>query len=664
MLKTAASLWLQCLLYLMGRLEHFPTNALALLPSSLKKWLLLNLPVVDICNLENGLVQWMDMEEIWRLRCIRLQGACLMQLEGRGESFWRERCMEQLWEVAMADPCGNWMQSYLQTSRLEGKACCHWHRIQEALFALKLNCENSGGEWADIYKLRSTVLTNSSDQASPHNSGIYNYQCHRCSATMHIPNRYARHVLQEYNLISLLTLFYSLTGRKFKPHSVTLSHLNMSKYGRPLSNMILKTHPDVLSEIVAKVQFLKLLPMYFNTVSSSENHINHYNTVLACLYASGLKASLLELNVQLTLLPFEVSSIKDQFESLQFLSITTLHQNVLKIVFTSNLISTHLTSLRVLDINKCSFPSRSNLTALTDLFRSRQFSAMTFHQARFLVSSFLEVLYNFVSADSTGQQYQILSFKNTLLEGNRRPFSIKVESLSTNSGLFAATKTLNIECVRAAFNCTEQLQQYLQHFPHIYLRRLNLKEIKSIEMISLMPLVQAHDLCISMSTPLSRHTLGILHSFFDAHKFGSVSICIEKGFIASSTSELLQHFGKYITCPKIPLKSLKLTWMSEDYFQDHTRQPDNKSSTALLEELFMTIFTSYDHRMKELVLDLSEHYGTHPYPCETLYKAWIESGIKERLHQLIINRETAVNSLVPVCDMARIVTETSTTCEI
>ena len=659
MLKTAVSLWLQCLLYLMGRLEDFPTNALALLPSSLKKWLLLNLPVVDILKLENGLVQGMNMEEIWRIRSIRLQGACLMQLEGRGEGFWRERCMEQLWEVAMTDPCGNWMHSYLQTTRLEEKAFCHWHRIQEALFALKLDCEISGGEWTDIYKLSSTVLTNSSNQGRPYNSGIYNYHCHRCSATMHIPTRYVKHFLQEYNLILLLTLFYSFTGRKFKPQSVTLSHLNMSKSGGPLSNMILKTHPDVLSEIVGKVQFLKLLPMYFNTVSSSKNHIDHYNTILACLYSSGLKASLLELNIQLTLLPFEVSSIKDQFESLQFLSITTLHQNVLKIVFTSNLISTHLTSLRVLDINKCSFPSRANLTALTDLFRSRQFSAMTFNQTRFFVSSFLEVLYNFVS--STGQQHQILSFKNTLLEGNRRPFSINMEPSPAKSGLFVATKTLSIECVRAAFNCTEQLQQYLQHFPYIYLRRLNLKEIKAIEMISLMPLVQAHDLCISISTPLSKHSLGILHNFFDAHKFGSVSICIEKGFIASSTSELLQLFGKYIASPNIPLKSLKLTWMSEDCFQD---QSDSKSSTALLEELFMTIFTSYDNRMKELILDFSEHYGTQPCPCETLYKAWIESGNKERLHQLIINRETALNSVVPVCDMATIVIETSTTCDI
>ena len=57
----------QCFLYVILNLEEFPPNYLALLPRQIRKELLLSLPMVDICNLEEtAVVEGIEMNDVWQ----------------------------------------------------------------------------------------------------------------------------------------------------------------------------------------------------------------------------------------------------------------------------------------------------------------------------------------------------------------------------------------------------------------------------------------------------------------------------------------------------------------------------------------------------------------------------------------------------------------------
>ena len=57
----------QCFLYLILNLEEFPPACLALLPRQIRNQLLLSLPMVDICNLEEtAVMEGIEMDDIWQ----------------------------------------------------------------------------------------------------------------------------------------------------------------------------------------------------------------------------------------------------------------------------------------------------------------------------------------------------------------------------------------------------------------------------------------------------------------------------------------------------------------------------------------------------------------------------------------------------------------------
>ena len=57
----------QCFLYVILNLEEFPPNYLALLPRQIQKELLLSLPMVDVCNLEETVVvEGIEMNDVWQ----------------------------------------------------------------------------------------------------------------------------------------------------------------------------------------------------------------------------------------------------------------------------------------------------------------------------------------------------------------------------------------------------------------------------------------------------------------------------------------------------------------------------------------------------------------------------------------------------------------------
>ena len=658
MLKTVASLWLQSILYLIGHLDQYSPKVLALLPIKIRKWLLLNLPVADICRYELGEFTCdIDMEEIWRLHSTRMwMQAGLVQLENREEGFWKRRYLEQLWEFGMIEPSGYWLQSYLHNAGVQNpaknKVLCQWHNTNKGLFALNTGNENEELDLGNIYwhYRHQDDMT----EFATNLSRITTFHCNKCIATFHIPNRYVKYAIKEYNLVSLITLFYSFCN--FKPQTITLSHPNMCKMVAPLSQTILNRHPDILNNVLNKTQFLRLLPLFFSDISSIQKQMHCYNIVMNSLYTS-TRSSLQELDKHLMVSPFEALTLQEPFRQLKFLSISSLHHNILEKLSINRLVAFHHSTLRVIDIKQCSFRSMLNLSTLTNLFTSQQFSTMTFHRSVFVVNTFQELLFNFVT--STVQGEQILSFKNALLEGNES-FRLPVKKEYPCPSLM--TKTLDVEDMRAAFYSLRELQRSLKQFPTLYLNRLNLKEMPSLEIVSFLPLIKAQEFCLSISniSCLSNNSVDILKTFLATNKFQSVSFCINIDNESSTNRDLIQQFGKCITAPVTLLKSVKITWMIEQYPNVPTHQRQN-TNELIFEDLLASIMTC--NRLDKLELDISESYYNKSSSLNIVYRAWNKNSKGMQLARLVISREA--NADISMCmTMATDVIETSTTCEI
>ena len=661
MLKSVASLWLQSILYLIGHLDEYSPSVLALLPVKIRRWLLLNLPVADICRYELGeFICDIDMEEIWRLHSTRME-AGLVQLESRQEGFWKQRYLEQLWDFGMAEPSGYWLQSYLTTSHSAagrqqhgGKVLCQWHNINKGLFAINTGNENEELELSSIY-IHSLHCGHMSEY-NMNLSGITTYNCSKCTAIFHIPNRYVKYAIREYNLISLLTTFYTLCN--FKPQSITLSHPNMCKMVAPLSQTILARYPNIFTNILDKAQYLKLLPLYFSDTSSTQQQIHNHETVMNCLYTS-LRTSLIELNIYLTVSPIEPMALKEPFRQLRFLSISSLRHNILKKLYTNHVIAYHHSTLRVLDIKQCSFRTMLNLSTLTDLFNCPQFSTMSFYQSVFVVNTFQELLFNFLMSNVQGNQ--ILSFKNALLEGNES-FRLPIKKEQPSSLIM--TKTLDIDDMRAAFYSLKELQTSLKQFPTLYLNRLNLTEMTSLEIMSFLPLIRAREFCLSISrlSSLSKSSVDILKRFLNINKFQGVMFCINiDKQIFVDHNPAIKQFGKCITAPTIPLKSVKITWLIDQHPNVPSLHQQRNGNKLLFEELLVSIMKF--SRLNQLDLDISESYNKSPSPIDILCKTWYENSNGMQLAKLVINREECADLSVSA-EMAMVVNEISTTCEV
>ena len=69
-LQIPASLVHQCQLWITMHLEQLPVSQLSLLPLTTRKELLLQLPIADVCQLEDeNFVEGIDMREFWQSQC-------------------------------------------------------------------------------------------------------------------------------------------------------------------------------------------------------------------------------------------------------------------------------------------------------------------------------------------------------------------------------------------------------------------------------------------------------------------------------------------------------------------------------------------------------------------------------------------------------------------
>ena len=648
MLSTLSSLWLQSILFLIGHLEEFSPNNLALLPASMRRWLFLYLPLADVCLLESTLVsKGIDMEEIWRIRSSKMQ-AGLVRFQIPVEGFWRQRYLDQLWDVAMVEST-NYASSYGQISSSLIHSC-RWHSLNQCIFAvnqysmseLSLDSIYTAVDQTDIYMHTS--------------HGIVSYKCGKCNIVAYIPFRYMKYLLKQHNLVSLVSLFYSTC--RYCPTSLTLCQHNMCNRNGYLSQIILKKYPDILTLPLRNVQMLKILPVNFTDGCTKMNRIFDFNCVTHSLFSS-MRETLEDIDIRLMVSPFRLSELKMSLKMLQFLSVSSLHQNILREPFVKNIILRQKFSLRVLNIKQSSFRTTSNLNCLLSLFSSTQFTMLSFDQTAFSISAFQELLLHFFT--STVEADQLLSFKDSFIEGNES-LKLPVRKLRSSSLM---TKTLDLENIKAAFYTIEELNKVLKTFPPIFLKQLSIREgksldnlsvkingeSKSLDSISSLPAIKVNELHLSFSSGLSKANVSNLQSFLSNHSIGCLQVCLWKRVFASSATELIHQLAKCFANPKTPLKYLKFIWPVENGLVYPLQDPETIIRfSKFIEEIFKNI-----DKLAELELDISEHYSQSPCPSDILYDVWRKNSEGIKLARVVTSTDRVKS--IDLWELAEVVEE-------
>ena len=651
MLSTVSSLWLQSILFIIGHLEEFSPINLALLPASMRRWLFLYLPLADVCLLESTLMsKGIDMEEIWRIRSSKMQ-AGLVRLQMPIEGFWRQRYLHQLWDVAMVEST-NYASSYgqISSSRIHS---CRWHSLNQCIFAVN---QYSMSELSldSIY-----TAVDRTDTYIHTSHGIVSYKCGKCNIVAYIPFRYMKYLLRQHNLVSLVSLFYSTC--RYSPTSLTLCQHNMCNRNGYLSQIILKKYPDILILPLRNVQMLTILPVHFTDGCTKMNRIFDFNCVTHSLFSS-MRETLEDIDIRLMVSPFRLSELKMSLEMLQFLSVSSLHQNILRERFVKNIILRQKFSLRVLNIKQSSFRTTSNLNCLLSLFSSTQFTMLSFDQTAFSISAFQELLLHFFT--STVQADQLLSFKDSFIEGNES-LKLPVRKLRSSSLM---TKTLDLENIKAAFCTIEELNKVLKTFPPIFLKQLSIREgksldnfsslpvkineeSKSLDSISSLPAIKVNELHLSFSSGLSKTNVSNLLSFLSNHSIGSLQVCLWKRVFASSTAELIHQLAKCFTNPKTPLKYLKFIWPVENGLV----YPLQDSETIIRFSKFIEEIIKNIDKLAELELDISEHYSQSPCPSDILYDVWRKNSEGIKLARVVASTDRVKS--IDLWELAEVVEE-------
>ena len=280
MLTKVVSLWWQVLLHIVGHLEEFSPEALALLPMSLRRWLFLNLPVADVCLLEGtSMSNGLDMEQIWE----ELYKSRLLVVQqdtvGRMIKFsWKEQYCYDLW-ICMFDH----VRPSFADNPLNHVHC--WNRQSRRLSLNYLNRCKSSMKHILLTCFFGASVSGSNFQAIQQSTnipifGISQVTCNTCIHVMVCPQRYVHQCMisDTLNFVNITSFFWM-----YFHHKPVYIHLNCDSFltsCRGLSQLILTVHPNVFSVPFSQVNSLDIDPvtvrddfskLVLNTVVTSVN---------------------------------------------------------------------------------------------------------------------------------------------------------------------------------------------------------------------------------------------------------------------------------------------------------------------------------------------------------------------------------------------------------
>ena len=270
MLTQVVSLWWQVILYIVGHLEEFSSEALALLPASLRRWLFLHLPVADVCLLEGtSMSNGLDMEQIWeelykaRVLVVKKDKTTL-----RNKLTWKEQYCHDLWicvnehtQPRFRYVCGFDIEGQLAHKIHHWRKCntsSMKHLLLTQLFGASLNIIQTIQQSTNIPIF-----------------GISQVTCDTCVHVMICPQRYVHHCALFEKPSFLKTASYFWIYFRNKPDFIRLNSNALPFSCSSLSQLILTAHPDVLSVLCSRVNSLDI-----QTINERDTVLNG---VIACV---------------------------------------------------------------------------------------------------------------------------------------------------------------------------------------------------------------------------------------------------------------------------------------------------------------------------------------------------------------------------------------------
>ena len=267
MLTQVVSLWWQVLLYIVGRVEDFSPEALSLLPTYLRRWLFLHLPVADVCLLEGtSMSNGLDMEQIWE----ELYKARLVVVKqnniGRLTKFsWKEQYCYDLWMCmfdhitpSLVDNSTRSVRQWIVRRRMAARRSRRstiqsWNRCSSSLKHMLLTrfFGTSIELVQNIQKFKNTQIFS-----------ISQVTCDKCVHVMICPQRYLHHC-KNLNFLKITSFFWIYFH--YKPDYIRLSVNGLSTACSDLSKIILISHPDILSTPFSEMNSLDIQPVSDNS---------------------------------------------------------------------------------------------------------------------------------------------------------------------------------------------------------------------------------------------------------------------------------------------------------------------------------------------------------------------------------------------------------------
>ena len=266
MLTEVVSLWWQVLLYIVGHLQEFSPEALSLLPTYLRRWLFLHLPVADVCLLEGtSMSNGLDMDQIWE----ELYKARLLVVKqdniGRLTKFsWKEQYCYDLWmcifdhvRPSLADNSARSVRQWIVRRRMAARQSRRstiqsWNRCSSSLKHMLLTrfFGTSIELVQNIQKFKNIKIF-----------GISQVNCDKCVHVMICPQRYVHHCTLSENLNFLKIISFFWVYFHHKPDYIRLSVNGLSMASSDLSKIILTSHPDILSLPFSEMNSLDIQPV-------------------------------------------------------------------------------------------------------------------------------------------------------------------------------------------------------------------------------------------------------------------------------------------------------------------------------------------------------------------------------------------------------------------
>ena len=623
-----APLRLQSMLFIIGHLEEYENETLALLPPRTRRELLLHLPVSDVCRLEgSGVTENINMEEVWKILYYNrlpthqkeLQQFLTTVDDNEEMDSWKECYFTSLYNIRLYKPkyffagdCECLYGPHLQQDLLYGMYSYNGTlEVQECFGPLTRSC--FGVETCARYCSRLTP-SRYSWQYPDARSIALRRDDHSPSTTIYatIPT-----LVEEYKFEAKeFFASHNVLTQYFDDKCFTDDYFHYWKLFLGSVRSLLVTHDEeqlhpgwkhILNAIFCSPH-CKLSKLSIHVYRSHEYRNSGYDEVN---------------QMMVSLVPYlsptpGLDTLAVSYAHLRKVHIVGAIQSITD-AFNTSLILNHQNALEVVSIHSCDCSSSdAHLTlALTTLVKKSSFRELTLHYTKIPTSLVLKLLHGFFGSHSTNHQQ--LSFNSVKVIPAKT-----AEVVSTPPSAVVGSKSMEIvQCelqpeIASLFPSSMSFQKLTLDDDDIGPEKFNV-----LDLFSHVQSLQVENMSLSVcaSNQNSKAIVNLLnlvetcnwslHFQFvisTPHKHWNVQsedIATVVDAVTNITPTLGQLLAKGIVTV--------LSFASNSYF--------NKLPDSVFESLLEVIFQGIQHSRSRIELDLSDCQLSYSF-LECLYYTW------------------------------------------